>query len=144
MGKNIEEMEMMDTMMTEVENDLNEDTVESEDESLRIKGYKGPIITSPTKAIKAHCIECCGGSAAEAKQCTATKCPLWCFRTGKNPYRHRTMSEEQKAALGERLLKARGISKAQKDAATERLVKASDMSEGQKKAAADRLLKAAT
>ena len=103
MGNNIEEMEMMDTMMAEVENDLNEDTVENEDESLRIEGYKGPIITSPTKAIKAHCIECCGGSFTEAKQCTATKCPLWCFRNGKNPYRHRTMSEEQKAALGERL-----------------------------------------
>lgn len=113
MGKNIntmEDMENMDTMMAEVEEvetEAETEGVESEDESLRIEGYKGPVITSPIKAIKAHCIECCGGSYSEAKQCTATKCPLWCFRCGKNPYRKYVMTEEQRAATAERLMKAR-------------------------------------
>ena len=115
MGKNIntvEDMENMDTMMAEVEEmetevETEDGEIESEDESLRIEGYKGPVITSPMKAIKAHCIECCGGVYAEAKKCTATKCPLWCFRMGKNPYRKRELTEEQRAATAERLMKAR-------------------------------------
>lgn len=110
MGNNIntvEDMENMNTMMDEIENEVDGEEIESEDESLRIEGYNGPVITSPIKAIKAHCIECCGGSYNEAKLCTATKCPLWCFRTGKNPYRKREMSDEQKQAAAERLMKAR-------------------------------------
>jgi len=65
-------------------------------------------ITSPIKAIRAKCLECSVDSANEVKLCTVTDCALYEFRFGKNPYRtKRVMTPEQKAALVERLAKAR-------------------------------------
>ena len=65
-------------------------------------------ITNPIKAIRAKCIDCCCGSTAEVKECQATKCPLYPFRLGKNPYRQRReMTEEQKQVLADRLREAR-------------------------------------
>ena len=32
-------------------------------------------------------VECCGGSANEVRLCSATSCPLWLFRLGRNPDR---------------------------------------------------------
>lgn len=65
-------------------------------------------IRNPVKAIRAFCVECCGGSSNEVKLCPATECQLYAFRFGKNPYRtKREMSEEQKAAAAERLRRAR-------------------------------------
>ena len=60
-------------------------------------------ITSPLKAIRQNCIECCGGSKNEVKLCTITSCPLYAFRFGKNPYSKRTLSEEQREAARVRL-----------------------------------------
>lgn len=37
---------------------------------------------SRSEAIKAHCVECCGGSAQEPKHCPADDCPLWQYRPG--------------------------------------------------------------
>lgn len=45
--------------------------------------------TSPIKAIRAHCLDCSGGDASEARKCTATGCPLWPLRMGKNVYHAR-------------------------------------------------------
>ena len=47
-------------------------------------GYKPKRLTR-TQAIKKKCIDCCGGgrSNKEVEYCTAYKCPLWRFRTGK-------------------------------------------------------------
>lgn len=42
--------------------------------------------TSPIKAIRAKCLDCCGGSESEARKCTAINCPLWPLRMGKNVY----------------------------------------------------------
>lgn len=42
---------------------------------------------SPLKAIKAHCLDCCGGSRQEVKACEIADCPLHPFRLGKNPHR---------------------------------------------------------
>jgi len=41
--------------------------------------------TSPIKAIRAHCLGCCG-SESEVRKCTVTTCPLWPLRMGKNIY----------------------------------------------------------
>ena len=41
---------------------------------------------SPIKAIRAKCIDCCGGSPSEVRKCTAVNCPLWAMRMGKNPF----------------------------------------------------------
>ena len=65
-------------------------------------------IKNPVKAIRAFCIDCCGGSSNEVKLCTAPKCALYPFRLGKNPYRtKRVMTDEQRAEATERLAKAR-------------------------------------
>jgi hypothetical protein len=52
---------------------------------------------NPMKAIRAKCLDCCCGNAAEVRKCTATDCPLWPFRLGSNPFRKKsTLSEGDK------------------------------------------------
>ena len=62
---------------------------------------------SPLRAIREKCIDCSGGSPAEARRCEATACPLWPFRAGRHPWlRSRgkppfnTESFEQDEAIG--------------------------------------------
>lgn len=70
------------------------------------------MITSPLKAIRAKCLDCCFGKANEVKLCEAVNCPLHPFRFGKNPYRQkREISQERKEKLLEGLRKARESSK---------------------------------
>lgn len=65
-------------------------------------------ITSPAKAIRAKCLDCCCGQANEVKLCPAIHCPLYPFRFGKNPFHaKREMTQEQKEAAAERLRIAR-------------------------------------
>lgn len=67
-----------------------------------------PVIKNPVKAIRAKCLDCCCGHPSEVAICTATKCPLFPFRYGKNPYRtKRELTEEQKEAQAAILAKAR-------------------------------------
>lgn len=35
------------------------------------------------KAIRKHCLECCGHQKDEVKKCEMKDCPLWDFRLGK-------------------------------------------------------------
>lgn len=42
--------------------------------------------TSPIKAIRAHCVDCSGGSTSEARKCTVIDCPLWPLRMGVNVF----------------------------------------------------------
>ena len=59
-------------------------------------------------AIRAKCIDCCGGMLSEVRDCTITSCALWPFRFNHNPFRvGREMSDEQRQAAGDRLAKAR-------------------------------------
>lgn len=61
-------------------------------------------IRSPVKAIRAFCLGCVGNSPTEVRLCVSTKCPLYPFRFGKNPYRtSRTISPEQREAAAKRL-----------------------------------------
>lgn len=68
-------------------------------------------LQNPVKAIHAFCMECYGGSAREVGKCTSAPgsqypCPLYPFRTGKNPYRtKRELTAEQKATMAARLNK---------------------------------------
>ena len=65
-------------------------------------------ITSPIKAIRAKCLDCCCNNSSEVRLCPASDCPLHPFRFGKNPYRtKREMTDEQRAAAAERLKRAR-------------------------------------
>ena len=81
-----------------------------------IGGLTMEEIKNPVKAIRAFCVECCGGSANEVKTCTAPNCALFPFRLGKNPYRSkRELTDEQKAASAERLRLAREKQAAQRE-----------------------------
>ena len=81
-------------------------------------------LQNPVKAIHAFCMECYGGSAREVVNCTSAPgsrypCPLYPFRTGKNPYRtKRELSEEQKTAMAARLKKAKDAKAADADEST--------------------------
>lgn len=61
-------------------------------------------ITSPIKAIRQFCLDCCGGSSNEVKNCTSQICVLKPFRFGKNPYNKRTMTDEQREQARERMI----------------------------------------
>ena len=60
----------------------------------------GHVPMSPLQAIRAHCLDCCAGSAQEVAKCMALRCPSWPFRRG-NPYRKQP-SDEQRQAMRER------------------------------------------
>lgn len=63
---------------------------------------------SPQKAIVNFCVSCMGYHKSWVKECTATDCPLYEFRLGKNPYRKvREYSEEELNNLKDRAKKAR-------------------------------------
>ena len=77
------------------------------EEGNEVKDNNNNAITSPIKAIRAKCLDCCCDQREEVKLCPAKDCPLWPFRMGKNPYRTRTLTDEQRQAAKERLAKAR-------------------------------------
>jgi hypothetical protein len=53
---------------------------------------------SPIKAIRAKCVDCCGGNAAEARKCTAVFCPLWPMRMGVSPFHAASASSKREMA----------------------------------------------
>lgn len=67
--------------------------------------------TNPAKAIRAYCLNCCLESAFEVANCTADECELWEFRMGKNPYRKRQMTDEQREAARLRMQAANSAKK---------------------------------
>ena len=40
---------------------------------------------TPMKAIRAKCLDCCGGVYKMVRECTAPNCPLWPYRLGRRP-----------------------------------------------------------
>lgn len=44
------------------------------------------LCRSPLRAIRAKCLECCGGSHKEVRLCPDATCALHPFRKGQNPY----------------------------------------------------------
>lgn len=42
-------------------------------------------IMTPLKAIRAKCLDCCGGSYKEVKHCPIKDCPLRPYRMGRRP-----------------------------------------------------------
>jgi hypothetical protein len=57
---------------------------------------------NPVKAIRAHCLRCCGGSPKGVAECPSAGCALFDFRMGRNPHRA-PASEKQKARALENL-----------------------------------------
>ena len=58
------------------------------------------------KAVRAKCLDCCGGNKSVIPVCGILNCPLYPFRLGKNPNRIRNMTDEQRQAASERMRKA--------------------------------------
>ncbi|WP_031388135.1 hypothetical protein [Desulfonatronum thiodismutans] len=50
---------------------------------------KKRTLRNPLKAIRAKCLECCGGSPKEVRLCPDFSCALHPFRTGTNPFPRR-------------------------------------------------------
>lgn len=69
--------------------------------------------TNPVKAIRAKCKwDCCAGSDKDVEECNCTKCFLWPFRLGKNPYRTpKVYTEEELEAKRERMRQIREAKK---------------------------------
>jgi hypothetical protein len=66
---------------------------------------------APLKVIRARCIDCCSGSAAEVRLCSATSCPSWPYRMGTSPWR-KELSPEEKHRRGQRAAKMRSMKSA--------------------------------
>ncbi len=56
-----------------------------DDLSLDDFAAEGIRVLSPTKAIRAYCLECVGGNDAEVRKCVSIRCPLWPIRQGFMP-----------------------------------------------------------
>ena len=52
-------------------------------------------LPSPLKAIRAKCLDCCGGNSAEVSACTMTTCPLWPLRFGSGVRARRIIIQER-------------------------------------------------
>lgn len=64
--------------------------------------------TNPTKVIRLKCRDCTNNQISEIDNCTVKDCPLWFWRSGKNPYRKKkTMTDTQREGVAARLAKAR-------------------------------------
>lgn len=97
----------------ELEEELETEELESENEKrvsdfASFKKLKEKLSGSedripPIKAIRLKCLDCCCGQRIEVNLCPCEDCPLWPFRFGKNPYSNKTFSDEQKAAMAERM-----------------------------------------
>ncbi len=64
--------------------------------------------TNPVKAIRAKCRDCTNNQVTEIDNCPVKLCPLYAFRSGKNPFRaKRVLTEEQRQRAAERLARVR-------------------------------------
>lgn len=58
---------------------------------------------TPTKAIRAKCLDCCCGQQAEVRLCQILTCPLWRYRMGREErdelYVRKPISEKQRMAM---------------------------------------------
>jgi hypothetical protein len=51
------------------------------------ENIRAKAILTPTKAIRAKCLDCCCGQANEVKLCPIPDCSLYPYRLGHNPSR---------------------------------------------------------
>ena len=59
--------------------------------------------TNVLRAIKLKCLDCSSYNTNEIKECPVNLCPLYPFRLGKNPFRKRELSDEERTKLSERM-----------------------------------------
>ena len=59
------------------------------DAQITIRRYMEKI-RNPRTAIRAMCVQCSGGMLKEVAECRASKCALYPFRMGENPFNKKT------------------------------------------------------
>ena len=59
------------------------------------------------RSIRLKCYDCSSYQLSEVRNCTITNCPLFPFRNGKNPFRKKELSDEERQKIGERLNKTK-------------------------------------
>ena len=59
--------------------------------------------TNVLRAIKLKCLDCSTYTTNEIKECPVKNCPLYPFRLGKNPFRKREVTDEERQKMRERL-----------------------------------------
>lgn len=64
-----------------------------------VNRYKSKV-KNPKSAIRAMCVECSGGSVKEVQMCPVTKCALYPFRLGQNPFHQKTRERLEREAGG--------------------------------------------
>ena len=67
---------------------------------------------TPIKAIRAKCLDCCGGQPKEVRLCACEKCPLFPYRLGHRPKAEETPTEEtngEKSADSTAIFETEGI-----------------------------------
>lgn len=79
----------------------NESERHSPSDNFSSKARVTPARRNPVKAVRRHCLACCGGSSRLVAECPSVHCALWPFRTGKNPYRAQR-PQKPKARIPER------------------------------------------
>lgn len=57
----------------------------SDDLAANDEGRAASVAPSPLKAVHAHYLWLCNGSALEVRLCSAQSCPLWGYRLGRKP-----------------------------------------------------------
>jgi hypothetical protein len=57
-----------------------------------------PGVKNPATAIRMFCRKCMGGDDRLVRECEAVSCPIWAFRTGKNPFFGKTLPPVQVTA----------------------------------------------
>lgn len=63
---------------------------------------------SPLKALRRHCLECCGNSSKEVALCCSSTCEAWPFRMGRSPWVDaRKMTDERRDEMRRLLAQAR-------------------------------------
>ena len=88
---------------TMVNSKVTEQELEEIKAKLRSANWPDPVeqryrdkIDSPLTAIRAMCVVCMCGQLKEVNKCTVLNCPLYPFRTGKNPFHGRKQHGEEK------------------------------------------------
>ena len=84
------------------------DEIRAKRQGLAARAAAGNVLA----CVRLNCLECSGGSSSEVLRCPTTWCSLYPLRTGKNSLRKKTMTDEQRAAAGERFRAARANSAA--------------------------------
>lgn len=59
--------------------------------------------TNVLRAVHLKCYDCSAFSSKEIKECPVKECPLYPFRQGKNPFRKREVTDEERQKMRERL-----------------------------------------